>query len=75
MSIVLPRVAGPAPALEPARTAEALSALATSVLLLPRSRQEDLAALGALARSLPAHRLTLGPDPHAAAAVLAEHLA
>ena len=30
---------------------------------------------GGLARSLPAHRLVTGPDPHAAAAVLAEHLA
>ena len=59
----------------PARPAEALSALATSVLLLPGSRQADLDALGALARSLPAHRLTTGPDPHAAAALLAEHLA
>ena len=61
--------------LEPARPAEALSALATSLLLLPGSRQDDLAALGALARSLPAHRLATGPDPHAAAAALAEHLA
>ena len=44
-------------------------------LLLPGSSQDDLAALGGLARSLPAHRLVTGPDPRAAAAVLAEHLA
>jgi hypothetical protein len=74
VSIVLPRVDGTL-ALQPARWTEALGALATSLLLLPRSRQEDLAALGRLARSLPAYRLTTGPDPHAAAAALAEHLA
>jgi hypothetical protein len=74
VSLVLPRVGGEL-ALGPARPAEALSALATSLLLLPGSRQEDLAALGALARALPAHRFTLGDDPHAAAATLAEHLA
>lgn len=74
VSIVLPRVSDEL-RLTPARPAEALSALAGSLLLLPGSRQDDLAALGALARSLPAHRLDLGPDPHAAAALLAEHLA
>ena len=74
VSIVLPRVGGSL-GLEPARPAEALSALASSLLLLPGSTQADLAALGKLARSLPAHRLTTGPDPHAAAAALAEHLA
>jgi hypothetical protein len=74
-SIVLPRVGGAAPGLERARPAEALSALAGSLLLLPGSRQADLAALGVLARSLPAYRLTTGPDPHVAAALLAEHLA
>jgi hypothetical protein len=74
VSIVLPRV-GDRLELRPARPAEALSALASSLLLLPGSTQADLAALGELARSLPAHRLTTGPDPHAAAAALAEHLA
>ena len=75
VSLVLPRVTAHGPALEPARPAEALSALASSLLLLPGSRQDDLRALGALARSLPAHRLATGPDPAAAAALLAEHLA
>jgi hypothetical protein len=74
VSIVLPRVGGTL-SLEPARPAEALSALATSLLLLPGSTQADLSALGKLVRSLPAYRLTTGPDPHAAAAALAEHLA
>lgn len=74
VSIVLPRV-DTTLSLEPARPAEALSALATSLLLLPGSRQADLTALGQLVRSLPAHRLSTGPDPHAAAAALVEHLA
>lgn len=74
VSIVLPRVAAAGGPLEPARSAEALSALATSLLLFPGSRQEDFAPLGALVRALPAHRLPLGPDPAAAAAVLADHL-
>jgi len=74
VSIVLPRVGGSL-GLEPARPAEALSALASSLLLLPGSTQADLAALGELARSLPGHRFTLGPDPRAAAAALAAHLA
>jgi hypothetical protein len=71
VSIVLPRV-GPGGPLEPAGRAEALRALATSILLLPRSTQDDLAALGALVRSLPAFRLPLGDDP---VPVLEEHLA
>ena len=75
VSLVLPRVSADGPALEPARTAEALSALASSLLLLPGSRQDDLRALGELARALPAHRLATGPDPQAAAALLGEHLA
>jgi hypothetical protein len=59
-------------ALTPASPAEALRALATSILLLPRSTQADLDALGALVRALPAYRLPLGVDP---VATLREHLA
>ena len=70
VSIVLPRVGRGAP-LAPATSAEALSALATSILLLPRSTQADLDALGALVRALPAYGLQLGDDP---AAILAKHL-
>lgn len=85
VSIVLPRVArragpradraavrAPHAHLAPATRAESLSALATSILLLPRSTQADLDALGVLVRALPAYRLVLGDDP---VAVLAEHLA
>ena len=70
VSIVLPHF-GPGP-LAPASCAEALRALATSILLLPRSTPADLDALGALVRALPAYRLPVGDDPVAA---LREHLA
>jgi hypothetical protein len=70
VSILLPRVGRGGP-LEPASPAEALRALATSMLLLPRSTQEDLAVLGALVRALPAYRLPLGDDP---VRTIAEHL-
>jgi hypothetical protein len=70
VSIVLPHF-GTGP-LAPASRAEALRALATSILLLPRSTQADLDALGELVRALPAYRLPLGDDPIAA---LREHLA
>ena len=70
VSIVLPHFGiGP---LTPASPAEALRALATSILLLPRSTQADLDGLGELVRALPAYRLPLGDDPVAA---LREHLA
>ncbi len=61
-AIVLPRVAAATGAPVRITAAEALVAIApTTLLQLPGSGASDLSAMGALARSLPAYRLDVGP--------------
>jgi hypothetical protein len=75
-AILLPRVAERTGTPQRVGPAQALAALAPSTLIqLAGSGPADLAALGALARALPAYRLEVGADADAIAARVDEVLA
>jgi hypothetical protein len=76
-AILLPRRTATGPAITPIGPSEALRRLGPStVLQFPGPRpQRSLAALRALARSLPSFDLALGPDPAATPAAIEDFLA
>jgi hypothetical protein len=73
-ALVIPRVGGSATAIRRVRPAEALRAMApSSIMQVPQADPHSaLAALGRIARTLPAYVLELGGDAVAAARLVAE---